>query len=59
MLRRSFIRNLESVPAAGLVLRSQLAAQQAGLIVTPLRGKLQLLAGAGGNIVILEATRAG
>ena len=54
MLRRSFVRNLVSASAGGFLLRSKLLAQQAVIAVTPLRSKLRLLTGAGGNIVILE-----
>jgi glyoxylase-like metal-dependent hydrolase (beta-lactamase superfamily II) len=50
MLRRSFLRKVVAVSAGGVLLR----AQAAGLKVTPLRGKLYLLSGAGGNIIIQE-----
>lgn len=50
MLRRSFLRNIAAGAAGGLLLR----AQAAGINVTPLRDKLYLLSGAGGNIVIME-----
>ncbi len=51
MLRRHFLRNILAASTAGSFL---LRAQQAGISVTPLRDKLSLLAGAGGNIVLLE-----
>lgn len=54
MLRRSFLRTFASIPAAGLLARFPLAAQQGALQVTTLAPKLHLLAGAGGNIAILE-----
>jgi len=50
MLRRSFLRNILAASAGSVLLR----AQAAGISVTPLRDKLSLLSGAGGNIVILE-----
>ena len=54
MLRRSFLRNLLAASSSGLLLRSSLRAQAAGISVTPLRDKLHLLSGAGGNIIIQE-----
>jgi glyoxylase-like metal-dependent hydrolase (beta-lactamase superfamily II) len=50
MLRRSFLRNIVAASAGGVLLR----AQAAGISVTPLRDKLHLLSGAGGNIIIQE-----
>jgi len=50
MLRRSFLRNILAASAGSLLLR----AQAAGIKVTPLRDKLNLLSGAGGNIIIQE-----
>jgi cyclase len=50
MLRRSFLRNIVAASAGGVLLR----AQAAGISVTPLRDKLYLLSGAGGNIMIQE-----
>jgi len=50
MLRRSFLRNIAAVSAGSVLLR----AQAAGIAVTPLRDKLYLLSGAGGNIIIQE-----
>ena len=50
MLRRSFLRNIVAASAGSVLLR----AQAVGISVTPLRDKLSLLSGAGGNIVILE-----
>src|SRR6185369_7537805 len=49
MLRRSFLTSL----TGGFLMRSA-AFAQGGLTVTPLGDKIHLLAGAGGNIVILE-----
>ena len=54
MLRRSFLRNLVAASAAGAFVRSSLYAQAVGIKVSPLRDKLQLLSGAGGNIIIQE-----
>lgn len=51
MLRRSFLRNVAAASAGSLLLR----AQAAGINVTPLRDKLYLLSGAGGNIIIMES----
>ncbi len=52
MLRRSFLRNILAASAGSVLLK----AQAAGISVTPLRERLYLLSGAGGNIVILEGT---
>lgn len=54
MLRRSFVGSLVSASAYGTLFRSRLLAQQSEIAVTPLKDKLHLLMGAGGNIVILE-----
>ena len=51
MLRRSFLQSLVAASAGSLLLR----AQAAGISVTPLRDKLYLLSGGGGNIVIMES----
>jgi len=50
MLRRSFLRNIVAASAGSFLLR----AQAAGISVTPLRDKLYLLSGAGGNILIQD-----
>ena len=54
MLRRSFLRNLVAASAGGMLVRTPLVAQSAGIKVTPLRDKLYLLSGGGGNIVVQE-----
>jgi len=54
MLRRSFLRNMAVASAGSAFLRSPLYAQAAAINVSTLRGKLHLLAGAGGNIIIME-----
>lgn len=54
MLRRSFLRNIAAASVGSAFLRSSLRAQGAGISVTPLREKLHLLSGAGGNIIIQE-----
>ena len=54
MLRRSFLRNMAAASVGGAFLRTALRAQAAGISVTPLRDKLHLLSGAGGNIMIQE-----
>jgi cyclase len=54
MLRRSFLKNFVAASAGGVMLRSALYAQAAAIKVTPLRDKLHLLSGAGGNIIIQE-----
>lgn len=54
MTRRAFLRTSAAVPAAVLLGRRLPAAQQGELHVTSLGPKVHLLAGAGGNIAILE-----
>ncbi len=54
MLRRSFLRNLTAVSVGGALFRNPLRGQGAGISVTPLRDKLHLLSGAGGNIIVQE-----
>jgi cyclase len=55
MLRRSFLSNLAAACAGGAFVRPLLYAQTGFISVSPLRDKLYLLSGAGGNIIILES----
>lgn len=53
MLRRSFLCTLACLPAGGALLPGLLRTQNS-VTITPLADRLHLLAGAGGNIAILE-----